>query len=169
MISEKNGIRKQIGSTPRKKLDYRTTFLSPLIIFKKKDFNKNVLDAGHLNTNTNQSSESWPLEPLATQLARAENKTNLHFILCLHKHLLHLMMKLLKLLYFHLVIILLLPVQDIMALRVFQFFFSHNECLFFKDLLPQGSVLVYNDDISLMSKSKPRGLQLHKTISWYCY
>ena len=29
---------------------------------------------GHLNSNTDQSPQSWPLEPLATQLARADKK-----------------------------------------------------------------------------------------------
>ena len=33
-----------------------------------------VLDARHLNSNTNQELESWPIEPLATELARANKK-----------------------------------------------------------------------------------------------
>ena len=33
-----------------------------------------VLDARHLNSNTEQSDESWPIEPLAPQLARANEK-----------------------------------------------------------------------------------------------
>ena len=32
------------------------------------------MDARHLNSNTDQSSESWPLEPLATELARSNKK-----------------------------------------------------------------------------------------------
>ena len=71
---EKNGIIRQIGSTPHEKPNYGTTFLNPLIIIKKNDSIKIVLDARHLNSNTDQSSESWPLEPLATQLARADKK-----------------------------------------------------------------------------------------------
>ena len=35
---------------------------------------KVVLDARHLNSNTNQELESWPIEPLAPQLARANKK-----------------------------------------------------------------------------------------------
>ena len=35
---------------------------------------KNVLDTGHLNSNTDQSSESWPLDSLASQLAKANKK-----------------------------------------------------------------------------------------------
>ena len=41
---------------------------------KKNDSNKIVLDARHLNSNTDQSSESWPPKPLATQLATANKK-----------------------------------------------------------------------------------------------
>ena len=37
---------------------------------KKIDSIKIVLVARHLNSNTDQSSESWPLEPSATQLAK---------------------------------------------------------------------------------------------------
>ena len=32
------------------------------------------MDARHLNSNTEQSDESWPIEPLAPQLARANKK-----------------------------------------------------------------------------------------------
>ena len=35
---------------------------------------KVVADARHLNSNTNQEFESWPIEPLASQLARANKK-----------------------------------------------------------------------------------------------
>ena len=35
---------------------------------------KVVLDARHLNSNTYQAFESWPIEPLASQLARANKK-----------------------------------------------------------------------------------------------
>ena len=34
-----------------------------------------MLDARHLNSNTGQLSESRPLDPLATRLARANNKS----------------------------------------------------------------------------------------------
>ena len=49
-------------------------FLNPLIIIPKGDAIKVVLDARHLNSNTNQELESWPIEPLAPQLARANKK-----------------------------------------------------------------------------------------------
>ena len=41
---------------------------------KKKDSFKIVLDAKNPNSNTDQSSESVPLEPLTIQLLRAKKK-----------------------------------------------------------------------------------------------
>ena len=71
---EKYNIIKQIGSSPQDKPVYGTTYLNPLIIIPKGDTIKCVLDARHLNSNTEQSDESWPIEPLAPQLARANKK-----------------------------------------------------------------------------------------------
>ena len=68
---EKYNIIKQIGSTPDEKHTIGTTFLNFLNIIPKGDTIKVVLDARHLNSNTNQVFESWPTEPLAPQLARA--------------------------------------------------------------------------------------------------
>ena len=41
---------------------------------------KVVLDARHLNTNTDQSFESWPIEPLAPQLACAKFESAIDLI-----------------------------------------------------------------------------------------
>ena len=71
---ENHNIMKQIGSTPDEKHTIGTTFLNPLIIIPKGDAIKVVLDAKHLNSNTDQELESWPIEPLAPQLARANKK-----------------------------------------------------------------------------------------------
>ena len=54
----KKGILKDIGSTPFEKPSYGTTFLNPLIIKKKNDSTRLVLDTRYLNTNTDQSSET---------------------------------------------------------------------------------------------------------------
>ena len=71
---EKNNLIKQIGSSLQDKPVYGTTYLYPLIIIPKGDTIKCVLDARHLNSNTEQSEESWPIEPLAPQLARVNEK-----------------------------------------------------------------------------------------------
>ena len=72
-IEKHNNIR-QIGSTNSDKSICGTTFLNPLIFIPKGDTIKVVLDARNLNSNTDQSFESWPIEPLAPQLARANKK-----------------------------------------------------------------------------------------------
>ena len=71
---EKYNIIKEIGSSSDEKHTIGTTFLNLLIIIPKGDSNKVVLDARHLNSNTNQDFESRPIELLAPQLARANKK-----------------------------------------------------------------------------------------------
>ena len=88
----KYNIIKQIGSFPQDKPVYGTTYLNPLIIIPKGDTIKCVLDARHLDSNTEQSGESWPIEPLAPQLACANKNTNLVLTLCMPMHI-HLLMK----------------------------------------------------------------------------
>ena len=73
---KKYNIIKQIGSTSDEKHTIGTTFFNPLIIIPKGDAIKVVLDARHLNSNTNQELESWPIELLAPQLARANKNIN---------------------------------------------------------------------------------------------
>ena len=64
---EKYNIMKRIGFSPQDKPVYGTTYLSPLLIILKGDKIKCVLDARHFNSITEQSDESWPIEPLAPQ------------------------------------------------------------------------------------------------------
>ena len=72
---EKYNIKKQIGFSPQDKPVYGTTYLNPLIKVPKGDSIKCVIEcARHLNSNTEPSGESWPIEPLAPQLARANVK-----------------------------------------------------------------------------------------------
>ena len=63
-----NGLLKQLNSTLHEKPSCGTVFLNPFFIIKQNHSIKNVLDARHL---TGQSSEYWPLEPLAIQRDRA--------------------------------------------------------------------------------------------------
>ena len=50
------------------------TYLNPLNNIPKGDSIKCVLDARHPNSITEHSDESWPIEPFAPQLARANKK-----------------------------------------------------------------------------------------------
>ena len=71
---ERYNIIKQMGSSSDERHTIGTTFLNPLIIIPIGISIKVVLDARHLNSNTNQELESWPIEPLAPPLARANKK-----------------------------------------------------------------------------------------------
>ena len=73
---EKYNSIKHVGSSPQDKPVYGTTYLNPLIILPKGGSIKCVLDARHVNSNIEQSDESWPIQPLAPQLARANKNTN---------------------------------------------------------------------------------------------
>ena len=73
---EKYNIIKQIGSTPDEKHTFGNTFLNTLIIITKGDAIEVVLDARHLNSNTNQEFESWPIEPLALNCLELTKNTN---------------------------------------------------------------------------------------------
>ena len=71
---QKIGIIKQIGSKPQENSNFRAICMNLLIPIKTKDSYKNDLIARHLNSKTDQPPESWPLEPSATQLARAKHQ-----------------------------------------------------------------------------------------------
>ena len=71
---ENHKIITQIGSTPSDEPIYATIFFNPRIIIPRRDTFKVVLYTRHLNPVTDQSFESWPIEPLAPQLARANKK-----------------------------------------------------------------------------------------------
>ena len=69
---EKYNIIKQIGSSSQDKPVYGTPYLNPFTMMPKGESIKCVLDARHLNSNTEKSDESWPIELLAPQFARAK-------------------------------------------------------------------------------------------------
>ena len=58
---EKHNIIKQIGSSPQDNPIEDTIYLKPVIIIPKGYSIKYVLDARYLNSNTEQSDESWPI------------------------------------------------------------------------------------------------------------
>ena len=65
---------KKICSSPQDKQVFGTTYLNLLVLIPKGDSIICVLDARHLNSNTEQSDEFWPIEPPTPQLARADEK-----------------------------------------------------------------------------------------------
>ena len=157
---EKFNIIKQIGSSPQDKPVYGTTYLNPLLIIPKGDTIKCVLDARHLNSNTEQSDESWPIEPLAPQLARAnkEYKSAIDLMYAYaHTPLDEDSIKLTslssgdKLFAF---------IRGFYGLKGLPNFFTKQMSTFFKTLVEQGFALVYIDDILLLSDSKEHMFQL---------
>ena len=154
---ENYNIIKQIGSSPRDKPVYGTTYLNPLIIIPKGDTIKCVLDARHLNSNTEQSDDSWPIEPLAPQLARANKKYKSAIDLMYATAHTPLDEDTIKLTSFSSGDKLFAFIRGFYGLKGF---FDKQMSTFFKIPIEQGFALVYNDDILLLSDSKEHMFQL---------
>ena len=161
---EKYNIIKQIGSTTDKKHTIGTTFLNPLIIIPKGDAIKVVLDARHLNSNTNQELESWPIEPLAPQLARANKKykstTDLMYAYA-HTPLDE---ETIKLTGFSCGDKLYAFIRGFFGLKGLPNFFSKQMSTFFRSLIDKRSALVYIDDILLLANEKQEMFELIKEL-----
>ena len=157
---EKYNIIKQIGSSPQDKPVYGTTYLNPLIIIPKGDTIKCVLDARHLNSNTEQSDESWPTEPLAPQLARANKKYKSAIDLMYAYAHTPLDEDTIKLTSFSSGDKLFAFIRGFYGLKGLPNFFTKQMSTFFKTLIEQGFALVYIDDILLLSDSKEHMFQL---------
>ena len=157
---EKYNIIKQIGSSPQDKPVYGTTYLNPLIIIPKGDTIKCVLDARHLNSNTEQSDESWPIEPLAPQLARANKKYKSAIDLMYAYAHTPLDEDTIKLTSFSSGDKLFAFIRGFYGLKGLPNFFTKQMSTFFKTLIEQGFALVYIDDILLLSDSKEHMFQL---------
>ena len=157
---EKNNIIKQIGSFPQDKPFYGTTYLNPLIIIPKRDTIKCILDARHLNSNTEQSNESWPIEPLAPQLARAnKNYKSAIDLMYAYAHT-PLDEDTIKLTSFASGDKLFAFIRGFYGLKGLPNVFTKQMSTFFKILVEQSFALVYIDDILLLSDSKEHMFQL---------
>ena len=157
---EKNNIIKQFGSSPQHKPVYGTTYLNPLIIISKGDTIKCVLDARHLNSNTEQPDESWPIEPLAPQLARANKKYKSAIDLMYAYAHTPLDEDTIKLTSFSSGDKVFAFIRGFYGLKGLPNFFTKQMSTFFKTLIEQGFALVYIDDILLLSDSKEHMFQL---------
>ena len=157
---EKYNIIKQIGSSPQDKPVYGTTYLNPFIIIPKGDTINCVLDAQHLNSNTEQSDESWPIEPLALQLARANKKYKSAIDLMYAYAHTPLDEDTIKLTSFSSGDKLFAFIRGFYGLKGLPNFFTKQMSTFFKTLIEQGFALVYIDDILLLSDSKEHMFQL---------
>ena len=157
---EKHNIIKQIGSSPQDKPVYGRTYLNPFIIIPKGNTIKCVLDARHLNSNTKQSDESWPFEPLAPQLPRAKKNYKSAIDLMYAYAYAPLDEDTIKLTSFSSGDKLFAFIRGFYGLKGLPNFFTKQMSFFFKTLKKQGFAPVYIDDISLLSDSKEHMFQL---------
>ena len=157
---EKYNIIKQIGSSPHDKPVYGTTYLNPAIIIPKGDTIKCVLDARHLDSNTKQSDESWPMEPLAPHLARANKKYKSAIDLMYAYAHTPLDEDTIKVTSFSSGDKLFAFIRGFYGLKGLPNFFTKQMSSVFKTLIEQGFALVYIDDIILLSDSKEHMFQL---------
>ena len=161
---EKYNIIKQFGSSSDEKHTIGTTFLNPSIIIPEGDSIKVVLDARHLNSNTNRELESWPIEPLAPQLARANKEykstTDLMYAYA-HTPLDEKTIKPTGLssgdnLYTF--------IRGFYGLKGLPNFFTKQMSTFFRSLIDKRSALVYIDDILLLADEKQEMFELIKEL-----
>ena len=139
---------------------YGTTYLNPLVIIPKGDTIKCVLDARHLNLNTEQSDESWPIELLPSQLARANKKyKSTNDLMYAYAHTL-LDEEPIKLTSFSSGDKLFAFIRGFYGLKGLPNLFTNQMSTFFKTPIEQGFALVYIDDILLLSDSREHMFQL---------
>ena len=161
---EKYNIIKQIGSTSDEKHTIGTTFLNPLIIIPKGDAIKVVLDARHLNSNTNQELESWPIEPLAPQLARDNKKYKSTIDLMYAYAHTPLDKETIKLTGFSSGDKLYAFIRGFYGLKGLPNFFTKQMSTFFRPLIDKRSALVYIDHILLLANEKQEMFELIKEL-----
>ena len=161
---EKYIIIKQIDSTPDEKHTIGTTFLNPLIIIPKGDAIKVVLGARHLDSNTDQERESWLIEPLALQLARANNKYKSTIDLIYAYAHTPLDEETIKLTGFSSGGKLNTFIRGFYELKGLLNFFTEQMSIFFRSLIDKRSALVYIVDILLFADEKQEMFELIKEL-----
>ena len=136
--------------------------MNPLVLIPNGDTIKCVLDARHLSSNTEQSDESWPIEPLAPQLARANKKYKSAIDLMYAYAHAPLDEDTIKLTSFSSSDKLFAFIRGFYGLKGLPNFFTKQMSSFFKTPIEQGFALVYIDDILFLSDSKEHMFQLLK-------
>ena len=124
------------------------------------------MDARHLNSNTEQSDESWLIELLARQLARANKKFKCAIDLINAYAHTPLDEETIKLTSFSSCDKLFAFIRGFYGLKGLPNFFTKQMSSFFETLKEQGFALVYIDDILLLSNSKEH--MFHLTEQLHC-
>ena len=128
--------------------------LNPLIIILKEDSINCVLDARHLNSNTKQSDESWPIELLAPQFARANKKYKCAIDLMYAYAHTPFDEETIKHTSFSSGDKLFAFIRGFYGLKGLPNFFTKQMSFFFKTFKEQGFAMVHIDDIILLSDSQ---------------
>ena len=148
-----------------------------MIVKKKNNSIKFFLDARHLNSNTDQSSKSWPLGPLETQHGRASYEKSISAIVSMYPYA-HTTLddKTFKLTAFSSGDKVLLSLESFMSLKVFQTILL-NKCLSFskiwstKDLNWFIMIILYlchvPNHISCWISDNFMILLMHEIWSWF--
>ena len=118
------------------------------------------MDARHINSCTNQTFESWPIKPLAPQLARANKKYKSAIDLMYAYAHVPLDEETINLTSFSSGDKLFAFIRGFFGLKGLPNFFSNQMLKFFQPLVEQGFALVYIDDILLLSNYKLHMLEL---------
>ena len=138
--------------------------MNPLIIIPKGDAIKVVLDARHLTSNTNQEFESWPIEPLAPQLARANTKYKSTIDLMYAYAHTPLDEETIKLEGFSSGDNMYAFIRGFYGLKGLPNFFTKQMLTFFRSLIDKRSALVNIDDILLLADEKHEMIGLIKEL-----
>ena len=138
--------------------------MNPTIIIPKGDAKKIVLDARHLNSNTNQELESWPIEPLAPQLARANKKYKSTIDLMYANAHTPLDKETIKLTEFSSGDKLYAFILGFYGLKGLPNFFTKQMSTFFRPLIDKRSALLYINDILLLANEKQEMFELIKDL-----
>ena len=138
------------------------SYLSVSIHYEKKNSPiKIVLDASHLNSNTDHPSQSWLPEPLATQLANKKFNSAIHLMYAYAYATLDI--ETINITSFSSGDELLAFIERFYGLKGLPNIFTPQMSPL-KDLIRLGYVLVCLDDILLMSNSKTPMMQLFKQL-----
>ena len=157
---EKYIIIKQSGSSAQDKPVYGTSYLNPPFIIAIGESIKCVIHARHLNSNTEQSDESGPIEHLVPHLARANKKYKCAIDLMYAYAHTPLDEETIKLTSFSFGDNFFAFIGGFHVLKRLPNFFTKQKPTFIKTPIEHGSVLVYIDDILHLSNSKEHMFKL---------
>jgi hypothetical protein len=154
-----NGIIEEMGNDPDKN-EMGTAFINPIIIIPKGNIIKLVIDARYLNSITDLSLYSWPLEALEVQLNRIHGEYFSVTDMSCAYHQVPLDEETQQLVSFVIGDCQLKFVRGFYGLSGLPNYFSRIMTMQFKSLIQRKDALAYLDDLLLMSDTKDYMFQI---------